>query len=497
MTGDLVNVAMWFWDTNALAWVKASGGSATGPNVNVSNFPAVYPSTVADGANVAQGTTTDVSGTPTTIGLLKQIASAGPGGSGAGSVNVLNQVHVIIDNQPISVTGAAGGSSGGSVVVLNQITALITGTPTVLQGGAPWQVAGSIAATQGGVWNVGISGTPTVLQGNAPWQVAGSVAATQGGVWNVGITGTPTVLQGTPPWQVAGSVAVTGLGSVNIINSITASISGPVTIAPFATPSSTFVAGSFGSVNVLNTVNVLVTGQPLSVISATPSSTFVAGAFGSVNVLNTVTTIISGTPTVDVRSSGLSSVSVVGTVNTIIGAGTSMMGSVNVASGVIQVLGGTVVTGQPATGLPLASGGQASTTNPVPVADGTVVEAQFDQLGKFVTYPFAVRQLMQQGGSTTSGTGETTFIAAGSNTQFHDLAVLILSNLGSMTAPTVFIRDRTGGPIIFSFKLGAFQSEQIPFSRPWEQKLAGNPWTMQLDTAGGSVFVAGQVVKLI
>lgn len=36
-------VAVYYWDSNTLAWVKATGGAIPGANVNVTNFPAIYP----------------------------------------------------------------------------------------------------------------------------------------------------------------------------------------------------------------------------------------------------------------------------------------------------------------------------------------------------------------------------------------------------------------------------------------------------------------------
>lgn len=41
-------VAMLRWDTVALSWVKLSGGTGTGPDVTVVNFPATYPITTSD-----------------------------------------------------------------------------------------------------------------------------------------------------------------------------------------------------------------------------------------------------------------------------------------------------------------------------------------------------------------------------------------------------------------------------------------------------------------
>src|ERR1700681_284386 len=60
----------WIWDPNTLAWIKQTAAAAGGGG----------PVTVADGADTAQGTTTDVAwvaGAGTVISLLKKIASAG------------------------------------------------------------------------------------------------------------------------------------------------------------------------------------------------------------------------------------------------------------------------------------------------------------------------------------------------------------------------------------------------------------------------------------
>jgi len=60
------------------------------------------------------------------------------------------------------------------------VTVVNTPLPVTLQGTG--SVSGTVAATQSGTWNVGITGTPSV---------SGTVAATQSGTWNVGSSGTP------------------------------------------------------------------------------------------------------------------------------------------------------------------------------------------------------------------------------------------------------------------------------------------------------------------
>jgi hypothetical protein len=93
-TGDaeVVHSRNYVWDANALAWVRETqptGGGGGGGAV-----------TIADGADVAQGTTTDPSSASTVIGLLKAVKAAVTGtlatsrtwtlSSGTDSVNVGN-----------------------------------------------------------------------------------------------------------------------------------------------------------------------------------------------------------------------------------------------------------------------------------------------------------------------------------------------------------------------------------------------------------------------
>jgi hypothetical protein len=65
--GEETSAANRVWDTNALAWVKETQPSAGGGG---------GAATIADGADVAQGTTTDTSSANTVVGILKAIKAA-------------------------------------------------------------------------------------------------------------------------------------------------------------------------------------------------------------------------------------------------------------------------------------------------------------------------------------------------------------------------------------------------------------------------------------
>lgn len=42
LSENVNKVAIYYWDSNSLSWVKATGGAVPGANVNVTNFPATY-----------------------------------------------------------------------------------------------------------------------------------------------------------------------------------------------------------------------------------------------------------------------------------------------------------------------------------------------------------------------------------------------------------------------------------------------------------------------
>ncbi len=69
---EIVHSRQYVWDTVGLAWIRATPASGGGGGGAV---------TIADGADVAQGTTTDASSANTVIGLLKAIKTNTTGGS--------------------------------------------------------------------------------------------------------------------------------------------------------------------------------------------------------------------------------------------------------------------------------------------------------------------------------------------------------------------------------------------------------------------------------
>jgi hypothetical protein len=159
---ERVRARLEVWNTSTLVWDRMTqpggvGGGGGGP------------ATIADGADVAQGTTTDVawvSGSGTVISLLKKIASAG-----GSAVSVADGADV--------AQGTTTDTSAANTVVgiLKAIKAAITGTLTV---------SGTVTSNQGGTWTV----QPGNTANTTAWKVDGS-AVTQP------VSGTVTVNQGT------------------------------------------------------------------------------------------------------------------------------------------------------------------------------------------------------------------------------------------------------------------------------------------------------------
>lgn len=122
--------------------------------------------------------------------------------------------------------------------------------------GNPVPVSGTVAATQSGVWSVGVTGSVEISNdvGN-PIPVNGTVAATQSGAWTVGITSAAeTFTSSTINTLGAGSVTA-GAKSLVIITSsdfsgtiATDSYAGSITVPIAASPGGTINAIAYNIV---------------------------------------------------------------------------------------------------------------------------------------------------------------------------------------------------------------------------------------------------------
>lgn len=147
-------------------------------------------------------------------------------------------------------------------------------------------------------------------------------------------------------------------------------------------------------------------------------------------------------------------------------------------------------------GNPVSVGLHARTTNRTAVADGDVVRAMGDKLGRTVTAAHQVRALIShQHTQIASSSAETTIATAGGAGVFHDLISLVLTNQ-TATAVNVTLRDSTAGTTRMIIALAPNGGAVITPSAPIPQlAAANNNWTAQLSNATTTVNVFAQFAK--
>lgn len=145
-------------------------------------------------------------------------------------------------------------------------------------------------------------------------------------------------------------------------------------------------------------------------------------------------------------------------------------------------------------GNPIKVGGVARQTNRTAVLDGYRVDATYDDVGRQITNPYQVRDLIATASaSLTTGTETTLF--AGTAGEFHDLIHITCSN-NSTAAVTVSIRDATGGGVVKTIDVGANTGTTVNFQVPYPQNTAAAAWTADIpDITGTTVTVEALFVK--
>ena len=142
-TNNIQQMGMFYWDTQALAYVRWSGSSTT-PDVAIANFPAI--------TTVTGSLTTSPPDITTTSYATPWFLYATQSGT-------------------YGITGTVGATQSGVWTV-----GITPGSQVALASGTNVAVGvtgGNVAATQSGAWAVGVTG--------------GNIAATQSGNWNVAV----------------------------------------------------------------------------------------------------------------------------------------------------------------------------------------------------------------------------------------------------------------------------------------------------------------------
>lgn len=162
-----------------------------------------------------------------------------------------------------------------------------------------------------------------------------------------------------------------------------------------------------------------------------------------------------------------------------------------------MAIGGLTASGSSIAVAPITHGGQAKTANPTAVADGQVVNATYDKLGKQVVVG-SIRDLKgRQTTTITASTSETTIVTAVAST-FLDIYGLVLANSGA-TATTVQLRDSTAGTVLGTFYVPAGDTRgfMLPESAALAQTTVNNNWTAQCGSSTSSMIVTALYVKNI
>jgi hypothetical protein len=128
------------------------------------------------------------------------------------------------------------------------------------------------------------------------------------------------------------------------------------------------------------------------------------------------------------------------------------------------------------------------TTNPGPYANGIYANPGLDDLGRSITRPIQVRDLIQTAYvSKTSGStfgSETTLLAAAAGF-YYDLIYVAATNDSSVAISCDF-RDVTGGNVVFNLRIPANGTTGFTLPVPLPQGYPGNNWTIDLDDVTGT-----------
>ncbi len=136
--------------------------------------------------------------------------------------------------------------------------------------------------------------------------------------------------------------------------------------------------------------------------------------------------------------------------------------------------------------------GIARTTNPTAVLDAQPVSAGFDDLGRQITRPYQVRDLLLTSFVSLT-TGTKTELAAGVASNFLDLIQISFAN-NSDAATVVTLTDES--TTVLSIPVAANSAGALSFSPPLPQSATGVSWYVDLpDITGTTITINGTFSK--
>jgi hypothetical protein len=136
---------------------------------------------------------------------------------------------------------------------------------------------------------------------------------------------------------------------------------------------------------------------------------------------------------------------------------------------------------------PLKVGGVAVQANPTAVAGGDRVRFTADDLGRQITRPVQVRDLIKTAYVTEDEVGEVVLLA-GASGEYHDLIYVLAAN-ESTAAINLDFRQTTGGTVQMSLEVPANGTAGVSLAVPIPQDHADATWTVQNSAADNSTTV--------
>ena len=169
-------------------------------------------------------------------------------------------------------------------------------------------------------------------------------------------------------------------------------------------------------------------------------------------------------------------------------------GRLKVVSSVSGAITSTVATGPtPADtaddgSAPIQVAGIARQTVPTPVADGDVVKASFDDVGRPVTTPYQVRDLVVTAYVTvTSGTPTT--LLAGDADHFLDLLEISCATDSTVAATNFLLTDDS--TTVRGFDIPVSGTVELKFPVPLPQGAKNSTWRVDMEDVTGTTLQVG------
>ena len=122
--------------------------------------------------------------------------------------------------------------------------------------------------------------------------------------------------------------------------------------------------------------------------------------------------------------------------------------------------------------------GIARTANPTALRNEQPIQASYDDVGRQLTTPYQVRDLISTASAAITTAGYSVLLAGVAGT-FLDLVEVTGAN-ESTNAVTVTLKDTDGGGTVRTIQIPANDTKSFTFPTPIPQSEAANSWSVQV-----------------